>query len=50
MMKKLILALILGIIVSGAPMAYAGQDDDDQGDENDQGGIVIRCPPGGCIQ
>ena len=50
-MKKLLLVLILGGVMSLIPaIAFAGQDDDDQGDENDQGGIVIMCPPGGCIQ
>ena len=50
-MKNLLLALILGLIMSLFPaFAFAGQGDDDQGDENDQGGIVIVCPPGGCIQ
>ena len=49
MTKNLLLALILSMIMLPA-IAFAGQDDDDQGDENDQGGIVIVCPPGGCIQ
>ena len=52
MMKKLLLALLLGIFMSGAPIlkAYAGDGDDQGQNDDDQGGIVIRCPPTGCIQ
>jgi hypothetical protein len=56
MMKKLMLILILGIIMSGpgAPIlaAYAG-DGNDQGQNEDYDGDslpIIVCPPGGCIQ
>ena len=47
-MKKLLLVLALTITPFFA--AYAGDGDDQGQDDNDQGGIVIRCPPGGCIQ
>jgi hypothetical protein len=64
MMKKLILTLILGMIMSGpaAPIlksffgigsdtAYARNKGDDKG-ENDaaEDAEMILCPPGGCIQ
>ena len=43
------LALLLSLIVL-APVALAGDGDDQGQDDDDQGGIVIRCPPTGCIQ
>ena len=51
-MKNLLLALMLGVIMSAFPISIlAAGDGDDQGqDDDDQGGIVIRCPPTGCIQ
>ena len=65
MLKKLMLILILGMIMSGpaAPIlksffgigsatAYArGGNQDDQGENDDyQDETTIFCPPGGCIQ
>ena len=51
MLQRLILALILGAIVSAFPLSVMAGDGDDQGqNDDDQGGIVIRCPPTGCIQ
>ena len=46
---KLILILILGLMMSVLPV-YAGDGDDQGQNDDDQGGIVIRCPPTGCIQ
>ena len=49
-MKKLMLVLILGVIMSVVPMfVYAGEDDQGQ-DDDSQGGTIILCPPTGCIQ
>ena len=46
MMSGLMLALWLSFCF----LVYAG-DGDDQGEDDDgQGGIVIVCPPTGCIQ
>ena len=51
MVKKLILVLILGVVMSAIPIfAYAGDGDDQGQNDDDQGGIVIRGPPTGCIQ
>ena len=50
MTYKLLFALLLGIVLCSAPLAFAGDGDDQGEDDNDQGGIVIMCPPGGCIQ
>ena len=53
MMKKLMLILILGMIMSGpaAPIlaAYAG-DGNDQGQNEDYDGDVFIPPPSCCIQ
>ena len=50
MLKKLIFALILGLVMSMVPaFGFAGQDD--QGEDNDDQGLpIVVCPPGGCIQ
>ena len=52
MFNKLILTLILAMFMSVFPISFvAAGDGDDQGQDDDgQGGIVIRCPPTGCIQ
>ena len=52
MITRLMVTLLLGMILSAVPLAIAcAGDGDDQGEDDDgQGGIVIRCPPGGCIQ
>ena len=53
-MKKLILALMLGMILSAfAVPAFAGHrgGQDDQGENDDDQGLpIVVCPPGGCIQ
>ena len=52
MTKKLLFALLLGLFVSGASMlqAYAGGQDDQGENDDDQGLPIVVCPPGGCIQ
>ena len=51
MFHRLILTLILATLLSAIPISVMAGDGDDQGQDDDsQGGIVIRCPPTGCIQ
>ena len=50
MTYKLMLALLLGLlIVMAYTKSFAGDGDDQGQNDDDQGGIVIMCPPGGCI-
>ena len=50
-MKTAFLVAILTLTMCLMPaLTFAGDGDDQGEDDNDQGGIVIVCPPGGCIQ
>ena len=51
MTYKLMLACLLAVlVVMAVTKSFAGDGDDQGQDDDGQGGIVIVCPPGGCIQ
>ena len=49
-MNKFIFVLTVLASMLAPACGFAGDGDDQGENDDDQGGIVIRCPPTGCIQ